>query len=61
MTIISSIHFIQSRQKTKTVFPEVVKEEPVPVYSSPWTGIFFIMVGGSILILTKKKLKSDAE
>jgi len=61
MSIISGLRFMESRQISKKDLPEVVTEEPAPVYSSPWTGIFFIAVGGSILILTKKKLKVDDE
>jgi hypothetical protein len=61
LTIISSIRFLESREKSKNMIPDEVKEEPVPVYASPWTGIFFMSVGGSILILTKKKIRVDAD
>ena len=55
MTVITGFNVV-TKKKVVDIGPlEVNKEEKTPVYWSPWTGIFLIAVGASLVIYTQKK------
>jgi len=54
LCLMSGIRVITHKKVVDLGKVEIVKEETTPVYWSPWTGLIFIAVGGSILIFTRK-------
>jgi hypothetical protein len=55
MTVITGFNVV-TKEKVVDIGPvEINKEENNPVYWSPWTGIFLIAVGASLVVYTQKK------
>ena len=55
MTVITGFNVV-TREKVVDVGPvEISKEEKTPIYWSPWTGIFLIAIGASLVIYTQKR------
>ena len=55
MTVITGFNVVTHKKVVDIGPVEINKEEKTPIYWSPWTGIFLIAVGASLVIYTQKR------